>query len=95
MNKSKIFPAGIKKYWRILGPGIITGTSDDYHSGIATYSQTGAGFGSNNNAYLQQQKSNGKNYKQKMVKHSRIDNTITYESCSSCVNLFSIQVGIV
>ena len=35
----------IKKYWRILGPGLITGASDDDPSGIATYSQAGAGFG--------------------------------------------------
>jgi NRAMP (natural resistance-associated macrophage protein)-like metal ion transporter len=30
---------------RILGPGLITGASDDDPSGIATYSQAGAGFG--------------------------------------------------
>ncbi|WP_378948140.1 Nramp family divalent metal transporter [Mesorhizobium sp. ANAO-SY3R2] len=30
---------------RILGPGLITGASDDDPSGIATYSQTGAQFG--------------------------------------------------
>src|SRR5690242_2235247 len=29
----------------ILGPGLITGASDDDPSGIATYSQAGAGFG--------------------------------------------------
>ncbi len=45
MNKSKILSARIKKYWRILGPGLITGASDDDPSGIATYSQAGAGFG--------------------------------------------------
>lgn len=28
-----------------LGPGLITGASDDDPSGIATYSQAGAGFG--------------------------------------------------
>jgi NRAMP (natural resistance-associated macrophage protein)-like metal ion transporter len=32
-------------YWRILGPGLTTGASDDDPSGIATYSQTGAQFG--------------------------------------------------
>jgi NRAMP (natural resistance-associated macrophage protein)-like metal ion transporter len=32
-------------WWRILGPGLITGASDDDPSGIATYSQTGAEFG--------------------------------------------------
>lgn len=30
---------------RVLGPGLITGASDDDPSGIATYSQTGAQFG--------------------------------------------------
>ncbi len=30
---------------RILGPGLITGASDDDPSGIATYSQVGAQFG--------------------------------------------------
>jgi NRAMP (natural resistance-associated macrophage protein)-like metal ion transporter len=30
---------------RIIGPGLITGASDDDPSGIATYSQTGAQFG--------------------------------------------------
>jgi Mn2+/Fe2+ NRAMP family transporter len=30
---------------RLLGPGIITGASDDDPSGIATYSQVGARFG--------------------------------------------------
>src|SRR5262249_51876065 len=29
----------------LLGPGLITGASDDDPSGIATYSQAGAGFG--------------------------------------------------
>ena len=37
--------ARIKKYWHILGPGLITGASDDDPSGIATYSQAGAAFG--------------------------------------------------
>ncbi len=35
----------IKKFFKILGPGFITGASDDDPSGIATYSQTGAMFG--------------------------------------------------
>jgi NRAMP (natural resistance-associated macrophage protein)-like metal ion transporter len=35
----------LKKYWRILGPGLITGAADDDPSGIATYSQTGAQYG--------------------------------------------------
>lgn len=35
----------IKTMWKKLGPGLITGSSDDDPSGIATYSQAGAGFG--------------------------------------------------
>lgn len=35
----------IKKIFKMLGPGFITGASDDDPSGIATYSQTGAIFG--------------------------------------------------
>ena len=34
-----------KKLLQILGPGLITGASDDDPSGIATYSQAGAQFG--------------------------------------------------
>ena len=34
-----------KHFCRKLGPGLITGASDDDPSGIATYSQTGAQFG--------------------------------------------------
>lgn len=34
-----------KNYWRILGPGLTTGASDDDPSGIATYSQAGARYG--------------------------------------------------
>jgi NRAMP (natural resistance-associated macrophage protein)-like metal ion transporter len=33
------------KLWRVLGPGLITGASDDDPSGIATYSQAGAQLG--------------------------------------------------
>lgn len=32
-------------WWALLGPGLITGASDDDPSGIATYSQAGAQFG--------------------------------------------------
>jgi NRAMP (natural resistance-associated macrophage protein)-like metal ion transporter len=45
VNISTILSARIKKYWHILGPGLITGASDDDPSGIATYTQAGAGFG--------------------------------------------------
>ena len=33
------------RLWRILGPGLVTGASDDDPSGIATYSQAGAAYG--------------------------------------------------
>jgi NRAMP (natural resistance-associated macrophage protein)-like metal ion transporter len=33
------------RFWKLLGPGLVTGASDDDPSGIATYSQAGAGFG--------------------------------------------------
>ena len=33
------------RFWQSLGPGLITGASDDDPSGIATYSQAGAAFG--------------------------------------------------
>lgn len=33
------------RFWKLLGPGLITGASDDDPSGIATYSQAGAAFG--------------------------------------------------
>lgn len=36
-----------KKFFNTLGPGFITGASDDDPSGIATYAQTGALFGYN------------------------------------------------
>jgi NRAMP (natural resistance-associated macrophage protein)-like metal ion transporter len=35
----------IKRFLRILGPGLITGASDDDPSGIGTYAQAGATFG--------------------------------------------------
>jgi NRAMP (natural resistance-associated macrophage protein)-like metal ion transporter len=34
-----------QKFWKLLGPGLISGASDDDPSGIATYSQAGAAFG--------------------------------------------------
>ncbi|MFA6322487.1 MAG: Nramp family divalent metal transporter [Candidatus Buchananbacteria bacterium] len=37
----------IKKFFKILGPGVITGAADDDPSGIATYTQTGSQFGYN------------------------------------------------
>jgi len=38
-------PSKIKRFLKILGPGLITGSSDDDPSGIATFSQAGAKFG--------------------------------------------------
>ena len=35
----------IRSYWRLLGPGLVTGAADDDPSGIATYSQTAVMFG--------------------------------------------------
>jgi NRAMP (natural resistance-associated macrophage protein)-like metal ion transporter len=35
----------ISNFFKILGPGLVTGASDDDPSGIATYSQVGAQFG--------------------------------------------------
>jgi NRAMP (natural resistance-associated macrophage protein)-like metal ion transporter len=43
-GKAPMFTA-LKKFLRILGPGIITGAADDDPSGIATYSRTGVQFG--------------------------------------------------
>ncbi len=37
----------LKRILKVIGPGFITGSSDDDPSGIATYSQTGALFGYN------------------------------------------------
>jgi NRAMP (natural resistance-associated macrophage protein)-like metal ion transporter len=44
-DKKKRSPSKIKLFLKILGPGLITGASDDDPSGIATYSQAGAKFG--------------------------------------------------
>lgn len=38
-------PSGWRAHLRILGPGLVTGASDDDPSGVATYSQAGAQFG--------------------------------------------------
>ena len=45
MKTTSNFTSKIKKFFRLLGPGLITGASDDDPSGIATYSQAGAKFG--------------------------------------------------
>ncbi|MGH7012304.1 MAG: hypothetical protein ACREEX_15830, partial [Caulobacteraceae bacterium] len=44
-EESRAAEAPRRKLFQILGPGLITGASDDDPSGIATYSQAGAQFG--------------------------------------------------
>jgi NRAMP (natural resistance-associated macrophage protein)-like metal ion transporter len=38
-------PFSLLSFWKLLGPGLVTGASDDDPSGIATYSQAGAQYG--------------------------------------------------
>ena len=38
-------PFSLLAFWKLLGPGLVTGASDDDPSGIATYSQAGAQYG--------------------------------------------------
>lgn len=45
MRKKKSFSSRLLGSWKKLGPGLVTGASDDDPSGIATYSQAGAAFG--------------------------------------------------
>ena len=45
MNKKKTFSTKLLISWKKLGPGLVTGASDDDPSGIATYSQAGAAYG--------------------------------------------------
>ena len=46
MIKAKFrFLYQIKRFWKTLGPGLITGASDDHPSAITTFSQAGAGYG--------------------------------------------------
>jgi NRAMP (natural resistance-associated macrophage protein)-like metal ion transporter len=42
---SEVIGPSKPRLWKILGPGLITGASDDDPSGIATYSQAGAQYG--------------------------------------------------
>ena len=35
----------LKLFWKTLGPGLITGASDDDPSAITTFSQAGARYG--------------------------------------------------
>lgn len=45
MSKKKTFLSRLLNSWKKLGPGLVTGASDDDPSGIATYSQAGAAYG--------------------------------------------------
>ena len=45
MPNQKKHTSKILRFWKLLGPGLVTGASDDDPSGIATYSQAGAAFG--------------------------------------------------
>ncbi len=44
-KKSRKKHSSFSRFWKLLGPGLISGASDDDPSGIATYSQAGAAFG--------------------------------------------------
>lgn len=45
MTKHALSRKRFNRFLRILGPGLVTGAADDDPSGIATYSQAGAGLG--------------------------------------------------
>ena len=45
MKKKNTISSKILSSWKKLGPGLVTGASDDDPSGIATYSQAGAAYG--------------------------------------------------
>ena len=46
MNKAKKRNAATNRsFWKMLGPGLVSGAADDDPSGIATYSQAGASLG--------------------------------------------------
>jgi len=44
-DSPEVESGGVKRALRALGPGVVTGASDDDPSGIATYAQAGAKFG--------------------------------------------------
>ena len=45
MSKQDSFFKNLKSFWKSLGPGLITGASDDDPSAITTFSQAGAQYG--------------------------------------------------
>jgi len=44
-SRALLGPLRFRRFFRRLGPGLITGAADDDPSGISTYSVTGAAFG--------------------------------------------------
>lgn len=45
MKSKRLLKARLRHFWKLIGPGLVTGASDDDPSGIATYSQAGAKYG--------------------------------------------------
>ncbi|MBC7571113.1 MAG: divalent metal cation transporter [Spirosoma sp.] len=45
MKSKKNILSRLSSFWKQIGPGLVTGASDDDPSGIATYSQAGAAYG--------------------------------------------------
>jgi NRAMP (natural resistance-associated macrophage protein)-like metal ion transporter len=45
MNRQKLLLTNLKSFWKALGPGLISGASDDDPSAITTFSQAGARYG--------------------------------------------------
>ena len=45
MKRKNSIKSKLRRFWKLLGPGLVSGASDDDPSGIATYSQAGAAFG--------------------------------------------------
>ena len=45
MNRHKLRLTHLRRFWKALGPGLISGASDDDPSAITTFSQAGARYG--------------------------------------------------
>ncbi|HSQ45005.1 MAG TPA: divalent metal cation transporter [Ginsengibacter sp.] len=45
MNRHKLHRTLLRRFWKALGPGLISGASDDDPSAITTFSQAGARYG--------------------------------------------------
>jgi NRAMP (natural resistance-associated macrophage protein)-like metal ion transporter len=45
MSKRQTYLIRVKRFWKTLGPGLVTGASDDDPSAITTFSQAGATYG--------------------------------------------------